>query len=512
VSARRLLYLDSQRLSAYLWRQGKLELEGRFEAGPESLGRFTEYLTAQRGSVFRMLVNAGDEEHAEEVIPFVQGRDRKALISRKLAQHFPGSTMSTVVSLGYEKGQRRNERLLLSALTNPGTLELWLDCFRASDAALAGIHTIAQLGSVLLRKLGRKPPRALLLTWQDHTIRESYIAGSHVVFSRMAPLTDSSIAGLASRFAGEAIKLHQYLAGQRMINRHEPLPAFLIAHPLALPAIRQACAASGLLAFDFIDSHDAARRIGLQDRPDSSNVELLYLHLLATSPPSQQFASEASRRDYHIARNRSGILALGAVALFGGLLFAGRNLIEISQVSEEATELVTSEAELNWRYREITATFPKLAIDNETLRRVTQRQSELLRSQRLPDQAFRLVSRALDEAPHIQLDALEWSNGNPAAKPGATPAIVGGAGAADDSESIIVRGTVRHGPASTARQTLATFEHFVELLRVDRNTTVSVRKQPLDIDPGQALRSGELDDETRHARDFIVAIVRKAAP
>jgi hypothetical protein len=50
------------------------------------------------------------------------------------------------------------------------------------------------------------------------------------------------------------------------------------------------------------------------------------------------------------------------------------------------------------------------------------------------------------------------------------------------------------------------------LLRVDRNTTVSVRKQPLDIDPGQALRSGELDDETRHARDFVVTIVRKAAP
>jgi hypothetical protein len=385
---------------------------------------------------------------------------------------------------------------------------LWLDCFRASDAALAGIHTIAQLGSILLRKLGRKPSRALLLTWQDHTIRESYIAGGHVVFSRMAPLTDSSIAGLASRFAGEALKLHQYLAGQRMINRHEPLPALVFGHPLALPAIRQACVANGQLAYDFIDCHEAARRIGSQDRPDSSNVELLYLHLLATSPPSQQFASEASRRDYHIARNRSGILALGAIALFGGLLFTGRNLIEVSQVSEETADLVTSEAELNWRYREIAATFPKLEIDNETLRRLTQRQSELLRSQRLPDPAFRLVSRALDEAPNIQLDALEWSHGAPAARPGAAPAIAPGTG--DDSETIVVRGTVRHGPASTARQTLATFEHFVELLRFDRNTTVSVRKQPLDIDPGQALRSGELDDETRHTRDFVVAIIRKA--
>jgi hypothetical protein len=202
------------------------------------------------------------------------------------------------------------------------------------------------------------------------------------------------------------------------------------------------------------------------------------------------------------------LLALGGVALIGGLLFAARNLVELRQLEEETSELTARESELSWRYREITATFPRLEIDNATLRRLTDRHNELVRRQRLPDRAFILVSRALDEAPNIQLDAIEWSPGAPA--PAAAPP--GAAQAGDDGrETIVVRGTVRHGPASTARQTLATFEHFVELLRVDRNNDVAVRKQPLDIEPGRALRSGELD-ESKQTRDFVVAVTRKAGP
>ncbi|NJD24952.1 MAG: hypothetical protein FIB06_06060 [Betaproteobacteria bacterium] len=508
MSARRLLYLTAHHLSAYLWRQGRLEHEGDFEASPESLARFSDYLAGHRHSIYRLLVNTAEEELVVEVIPHVQGSDRKGLLERKRAQHFPGHVLTTAVSLGTERGARRNERVLLGALTNAAHIDPWLECLRAADAALAGIHSVAQMAGILLRRLGRKPAQAMLLTWQDHTLRESFVVDGQAVFSRQTPLADTSVAGLASRFAAEAARLQQYLAGQRMVQKHAPLPAIVLAHPRALPAIRDACKSHGNLAFEFIDCHEAARRLKLQDMPSSSNVELIYLHLLATAPPRAQFAPEAQRRDYFIARNRKGLLALGGVALIGGLLFTARNLIELRQLEEETSELTAREGELSWRYREITATFPQLDIDNATLRRLTDRHNELLRRQRLPDRAFILVSHALDDAPNIQLDAIDWSLGAPA-----TASMPPGAPRAGDDgrETIVVRGTVRHGPASTARQTLATFEHFVDLLRVDRNNDVSVRKQPLDIEPGRALRSGELD-ESKQTRDFVVAVTRKAAP
>ncbi|MGB8241349.1 MAG: hypothetical protein WCE66_09960, partial [Azonexus sp.] len=95
----------------------------------------------------------------------------------------------------------------------------------------------------------------------------------------MTPLFDSSIAGIASRFATEAAKLHQYLDGQRHIGRNDTLPAYILAHPQAISAVRQACIDSSNLNFEIIDNHQAARKLNLKTLPSDSSSELLYLHL-----------------------------------------------------------------------------------------------------------------------------------------------------------------------------------------------------------------------------------------
>ena len=510
--SRRLLYLDTQRLTAYAWRQGKLSAEGVFEIRAEEYTRFTDYLRKHPNSQFRMLVNVGEEGHELETIPFLQGADRKALITRKLGQHFLGSPLATAISLGYEKDKRKNEKLLLTALTNPAHFEPWLKCLEEAGAALAGIYTVAQMGSQLLQKLGKPKARALLLTFQDHSIRESYLVDGQPLFSRMTPLFDSSIAGIASRFATEAAKLYQYLDGQRHIGRNDTLPVYVLTHPQAMAAVRHACIDSSNLSFEIVDSHQAAKKIDLKTLPGDSSSELLYLHLLASAPPRQQFAGEAHRHDYRVSQIRYGLLGLGAIALLGGGLFAGKQLYDTWSLRQETQALAASEADLTWRYREISATFPQLGIDNETLRHVTNRQSELLKQQRLPDDAFRLVSRALDNVPTAHLDAIEWRFGE-AAPIGSQPASGKPATMpSSNTETITLRGQIRLGPSATARQTLATFEHFVELLRVDRSNDVNVVQQPFEIESGRALRGGDAESENTQPRQFTVQITRKLTP
>ena len=510
--SRRRLYLDTQRLKAYAWRQGKLTREGVFEMQPEDYARFTDYLRGHPNCQFRMLVNVAEEGHELETIPFLQGGDRDALITRKLGQHFLGTPLATAISLGYEKSKRKNEKLLLSALTNPAHFAPWLKCFEAAAAALAGIHTVAQMGGALLKKLGKPPSPALLLTYQDHSIRESYLSDGQALFSRMAPLSDSSIAGIASRFATESAKLYQYLDAQRLIGHDDRLPVYILAHPQAMTAVRQNCLESDNLTFEIIDSHQAAVHIGLANLPENNSCELLYLHLLASAPPRQQFASEDYRRDYRVSQLRYGLLGLGLFALLGGGVFAAKQLYDTHSLGQEAQVLAASEADLAWRYREILATFPQLGIDNDTLRRVTDRQRELLKQQRLPDAALRSVSRALNELPNIQLEAIEWTSGDPVAagnqaapaKPGQMPS--------GNSETLVLRGAIQLSQTASARQTLAAFERFVELLQVDRSNEVSVLQQPFDIESGRALRGGDAESESNQPRQFALQIVRKATP
>ena len=510
--SRRLLYLDTQRLSAYLWQQGKLQPEGVFEMRPEEHQRFADYLRAHPKSHFQILANVAEEGHELETIPFLQGADRKALITRKLGQHFLGSPLATAISLGYEKNKRKNEKLLLTALTNPAHFEPWIKALQDADAALAGIYTVAQLGGTLLRKLGESGQRALLLTYQDHSIRESFLVDGQPLFSRMVPLFDSSIAGIASRLAAESLKLHQYLASQRLIRRSEPIPVYMLAHPQAVATVRQACVDTGSLQYQILDSHQAAKKLGLKTLPGDSSSELIFLHLLAAAPPRQQFAAEAYRHDYRISQVRYGLIGLAIVALLGGTLFGAKQLYDNYSLRQEAAALTTSEADLSWRYREISATFPQLGIDNDTLRRVTDRQQELLRQQRVPNDAFILVSHALNEVPNVHLESLEWKLGDNASAPGTSARNTIGELLKSNNETVVLRGTIRLGPTSTPRQTLATFEHFVDLLRVDRDSEVSVLQQPFEIESGRALRGGDVDSDGTQARQFAVQIARKLAP
>jgi len=493
VSSHRLLYLNTHRLSAWLWQRGRLVPEDMFEARDEDLSRFTHYLEQHRHSHYSLLTNVAEEGHTQEIIPYLQGRDRKTLIGRKLAQHFPGTTLATAFSLGHEKTKRKNEKLLLSALTNPEHFEPWLQRIARTEVALAGIYSLAQLGGQLLRKLGHSPPRCLLLTVQDHSIRESYLVDGHPLFSRMAPVSDSSTAGIASCFAAEAGKLHQYLLGQRLLGRNEVIPAYIVAHPQAIPAIESACLNGGNLDFEILDSHRCATKLGLSTLPEDSRCAELFLHLLTIAPPKQQFADEERRHGYRLAQIRQGLFGLGAVCLLSGLLFGARELYRAHSLQQETQALAIAEADLNWRYQEIANTFPQLGIDNDTLRRLTSRYAELANQQRQPGPAYHRLAQALDQAPDIALETLDWKLAN-------------------GDEIVTIRGNIKTLPGTTSRQLLATFEHFSALLAVDRSNSLKILQQPLDIESGHSLRGGDQEDDRPLPASFALQITRKLTP
>lgn len=504
MTARRLLYLNTHRLSAYAWRQGRLLPEGVFENDDDGLTQFATYLKNHRTSHFSLLANVAEEGHVLETIPFLQGSDRQALITRKIGQHFLGTPLASAFSLGYEKDKRKNEKLLISALTNPAYFEPWLQRISLAEAPLSGIFTVAQLGGQLLKKLDLAQSRCLLLTMQDHSIRESYLVNGQTHFSRMAPITDSSIAGIATSFGAEARKLHQYLIGQRLIGRDEALPVFIVAYPQAIPAIEKACPDHGHLSFSILDSEVAAQKMGLHTPPEDIRCDALFLHLLATATPRQQFASEVPRHDFLLSQIRQGIIAAGLIALFGSLLFSAKEIYYAYTLREEAQALKVSEADLNWRYQEISATFPQLGIDNETLRRLTTRHSDLSRQQRQPDSAYRLISHSLSQMPSITLESIDWKIDLQGAS---TAASIEGS-----EEITTVRGAILPQKNATTRQILATFEQFVTLLRENPDYSINVLQQPFDMESERALRGGNSEDENAQPRPFSVEIIRKIAP
>ena len=149
----RLLYLSAHQMSAYRWQSGELMSEGLFAATEPGHQDFAAYLAQNPKSVFSILVNVSEEGFQIETIPFLQGADRKAIIARKLGQLFFNAELTASLSLGYEKNKRKDERIMLAALTNNEFFAPWLQAIADAGAALSGIFSLPLLAPALLKKL-----------------------------------------------------------------------------------------------------------------------------------------------------------------------------------------------------------------------------------------------------------------------------------------------------------------------------------------------------------------------
>ncbi|HET6720385.1 MAG TPA: hypothetical protein VFH22_12095, partial [Rhodocyclaceae bacterium] len=205
---RRLLYLTQHQVIAFHWRNGSLTVDGEFLA-ETSAGDFTRYLGDHASSLFTLVVNLGEEGFQSDVIPYLQARDRNAVIARRLGQNFQGAPLAIAVSHGYESGARKNERLLLTALTSIGQLSPWLNPMQAIGTRVQGIYSLPLLSEGLVQRLGIKITRGILITIQDNTIRQSFFNNGRLLFSRVAPLIGGSISDIALGIAGEANRFQQ---------------------------------------------------------------------------------------------------------------------------------------------------------------------------------------------------------------------------------------------------------------------------------------------------------------
>ncbi|MEI7614033.1 MAG: hypothetical protein WCK63_14120 [Betaproteobacteria bacterium] len=513
MKTRRLLYLCAHHLNAFQWNSSTLTQEVIFEATESGLKEFSSYLSAHPESIYSILTNVAEEGFQLDSIPVLRGADRQAILERKLSQLFFNVELTAALSLGYQKTQRKNERVMLAALTNSDFFIPWLECLVNSGVALSGIYSLPFLTATLLKKLRLVEDQCLLLTVQDQSIRQSYLEKGELHFSRLTPLPSSSISGIAQSFSSEAHKLQQYLASQRLVGRDQPITAHLLAHPSAFKAIQNSCIDSGTIHFNLLNIEECASRIGLKSPPQSTHSETLFLHLLATSPPRTQFANDHLRHDYHLLQIRTALLGFGALVLIASLLLSGKLLLDNHRITQETRSQQSETVQIRQRYEEIVKTLPPIPVTHETLHRVIDRYLELNRKNVSPRSLYHEISRALRTVPSAELDSIDWKTGSaePLSAMAPNPASMVTA-TSNGNESALVRGTINLGTNATPRQMLDVFNQLVEALKSNPKIQVEILKRPFDIESGKPLKGGGTTVEDNKPRSFSLQVFRKIEP
>ena len=153
MTTRRLLYLTAQQLIACRWQPGLLAKDDLFANNGAGRQRFAAYLASHANDVFVMVADLAEEGFQVETIPYLRGADRKTVIARKLGQSFFTAPLTAAQSLGHARSARKDERLLLTALTNREFLQPWLDAL-ARAFAPAPIAALSLAPDLLLGLAG----------------------------------------------------------------------------------------------------------------------------------------------------------------------------------------------------------------------------------------------------------------------------------------------------------------------------------------------------------------------
>lgn len=506
----RVLLLNPGQLTAYAVGPEGVRGEAAFAADAEGWEAFAVYLAAHRRSVFMLLADVAEEGFQLEEIPYATGKDRLAIIGRRIDQYFHG-TYALANREGRRKSGRRDERLLLMALTRPQTFEPWLTRLDIAEARLAGFFSLPQLLAHLLPD--ERGGQQLLIVPTAAGLRQSFFDHGQLRFSRLTPLSADAPQGGAQAIATEAGKLHQYLFSQRLIVRGQPLATRLVLPAAALGKVTEVCCDNDRMHFTFADLSGESTRLGLRTAADCDTVDALCCHLLLRRMPPVQFALPAQRRFYQ--RWRIGFLlqGLGALLFAGGLAVAAKLAFDAGDLQAQTALIVQQTTLDQHRYATAMQALPKIPLTVDQLRELVQRFDELDRRAAGPAPLLVYLSHSLDLFTDIALDSLEWKivdrlgNGNEAGNlpmlPAGEVATLGNGPFAQ--LKVTARLPALVGQARTAQvDFLKAF--FAHLTRTP-GYRVQVVRMPIDLQSTKTLKSDDAGG-VREAPQFAFLLIR----
>ncbi|MDR1351451.1 MAG: hypothetical protein LBJ59_11895 [Zoogloeaceae bacterium] len=404
--SRRLLLLESggARLYVRLSRAPESVREvARFT--PDSAGRQALSVALEKTpeEPVALLVNLPEEGHVRENIPRLRGGERSAMIKRRLRQHFGDNPFVMAVAQGEVVGQRREERLLLTALPC-APLQAWLAALRQTP--IIGIYGAPQMMAEWLQREARLPSAALLLSLHPHALRQTLMQNGRVLFSRLSPAPEGEEKNLW--IAEETARLYAYLAHQQYVESGVSLPVCLLA---ATPDAELAAAFA----------HSGMTPLTLQPlawkKPptvEASGVDALLLACLAARPLRQDYAPAALRQQYLLPKRRRLLLGAGVLFLLTGVCSGGMDMLaardlrarnntthlEVARLEAEAQALLRTKPELS--------AFPRIDINDAHKMLDEYARYPAGRSPEIMLEALQQLADALDRHPGVHLEKLRW--------------------------------------------------------------------------------------------------------
>lgn len=485
--ARLLLYVSASSSMLYRCERTGLRLLAQVPSDGTGIPAVHACLKGHRGALVQVVADLEGEDFYEDQIPYLRGTERRAVIERRLSQRYPDTCLGAGLSLGHAADERRSERLLLASFNHAQPLVAWLGALEREGARVASVHSTALIAAMLAARLGANGERIFLMTANHAGLRQSFIEGGRLRFSRLASTRDDSLS--ATRVRTETERMLKYLGTLRALPKNEAATRVLIVVPDAerAPLARTLGNGAGL-AFTTVGLAEAARRIGLRRFPQGAGSEVLYLQLVARRAPKEQFLRGENRRTFVVWRLQRSLVGAGVAGFVSLGAYAAALWVEQLVMRDRIEDARRDTAVARDELARARARLPAAPAPLESLKASALEFRRIAARSASPEAAFAHVSRALDQSPQIELDALAWS--------------------AEPEQTLEVTARV-HGAARADPRTIANeVRRFSALIGADSRWRVIATRLPFDLS-SEGVLAASAGGEATDVQRFSLRVARK---
>lgn len=413
----RIFYFSGYRMTVFDWDEKTLISSRDFLPNTSGFEDF-EYLLQQSTKMpAKLLVDMIEEDFRRESIPHVNLFDRKNLINRLIDKHYRDETYVHAKVLDRSKLGRKDDRVLLSALTNTALLAPWLERIEQCNARLAGIWSIPLLTDRLLRPIVGEDKHSLIVSRQVRSaLRNSYFRDGKLLLSRQAKFDKDmwdkdDFEGVIANLERGTIEIYNFLLNQRIMESDDYLNVYCILEQDQLEDARALTNNTPQVHYTFFSLERLFENFSIHGCENYGAAALFAYLCTRTNPISDHYGTEEQKSTYYqylVDKFITQVTEIGSLICITAAVILALNSLKLGQ-QQELLQLETGvlRAEYNEQYSATALQLESAVNIQSAVELIHQLESD---AEQAPHRSFAVLGSVFSrpEFANIRLEDLGW--------------------------------------------------------------------------------------------------------
>ncbi len=413
---KRLFYFTGYRLSVLHWKGKQLLGTTSFEPTEKGLEMFRAYLSNTEKISSKFLVDVIEEDFRNEKIPHVGARDRNAVISRLVDRFYRSSrqySYSTII--GREKSGRKDDIVLLGAMTNPQLIQPWLTIIDECEIPLSGIWTLPIISRKLLKTIKASSGVVLLVSQQvSSNVRQTLFRDGKLISSRQSIINqdNNDISGIGELAAPEVKRTIEFIRAQGLVGTNELINLHILGSDEQLISLQQYFKADEQQNVAIHRIAELHKKLGLKDVGEKFSDGIFAWYCVAQDITVSHYGEAREFNRYHNKLAASALYVASLLVLITGVLLTQSNVSDAIEYEKSIDLLKQEENSYKELYSKKFEEFEDVFQNAGVMNSAVELAGQIKRNSATSPLDFLVTLSEIiskDVSTNIKIDKIEWS-------------------------------------------------------------------------------------------------------